>query len=52
MSQTLRTSSVKTGNEEQLALIEQRGKIDNWIKGVLLIAIFLLMIVGSIVLLF
>lgn len=51
MSQALHTSSVETGNEEQLALIERRWKVDNWIKGILLIAIFLLMIVGSIVLL-
>lgn len=51
MAQTLPASSVPSENEEKNALVERREKIDDWFKGILLLATIVLLIVGSIILL-
>ena len=45
------TSSIKTGVEESIALIEQEGKAEDWFFKLALPAVVLLFIVGSIILL-
>lgn len=51
MSQLQRTSSVPVKIEKPLTHIEHEEKIDNWFKSILLFAILLLTVVGSIILL-
>lgn len=51
MSQTPHTSNVSTGTEEKFALIERREKIEGWLFKLMITAVLILWIVGSIVLL-
>ena len=51
MSQTLQNPSVETGKEEQIALIERGEKLEDWCFRLMIPAVFLLLIVGTVILL-
>ena len=51
MSQEYHTLKLPNEVEEQFALIERRDKIAGWFYGLMTVAAFLLLIVGSIFLL-
>lgn len=51
MSQAFHTTSVLNEDEKQLALIEQRENVEDWFFKLMIPAVFLFLIIGSIILL-